>query len=174
MTVIYPEATPAQGNTKVKVVTTIASKAAPSLASEVNAVTSLDISCYIRDWNPEIASNSGVAPARLCTKEQMPQEGRTQFSAIEIRYVYDPQGADSTDANKAKALLTEGTSFNAVVRKGPDAQDTAFAATQKVEVWAFRAGRQNKVRSGDDEFAEFEISQMLYPTSAPVDGVIAA
>jgi hypothetical protein len=174
MTVIYPEATPAQGNTKVKVVATIASKTAPSLATEVNAAASLDISCFIRDWNPEITSNSGTAPPRLCTTVQMPQEGRTQFSAIEVRYVYDPQAADTVDANKAKALLVEGTSFYAVVRKGLDAQTSAFAATQKVEVWSFRAGRQNKVRSGDDEFSEFEISQMLYPTAAPVDGVLAA
>lgn len=174
MSVIYPEATPAQGNTKVKVVTTIANTASPSLASEINAVTSLDISCFLRDWNPEMTSNSGTAPPRLCTKVQMPQEGRTQFSAIEIRYVYDPQGDDSTDDNKAKALLDEGTTFYAVVRKGLDAETVAFAATQKVEVWQFIAGRQNKVRSGDDEFSEFEISQMLYPRSEPVDGVVAA
>jgi hypothetical protein len=166
MTLIYPESTPSFGNTKVKAVTTIASDAAPSLATEVNAVTSLDVSCFIRDWNPEITSNSGTAPPRLCTKTSMPQEGTS--------HVYDPQAADSTDENKAKALFVQGTTHKFVVRKGLDAQSTAFAASQRVEVWEMRAGRQNKVRSGDDEFAEFEISQMFYPIEAPTDGVIAA
>jgi hypothetical protein len=174
MTLIYPESTPSFGNTKVKAVATIASDAAPSLATEVNAVSSLDVSCFIRDWNPEITSNSGTAPPRLCTKTSMPQEGTSQFSAVELRYVYDPQAADSTDENKAKALFVQGTTHKFVVRKGLDAQSTAFAASQRVEVWEMRAGRQNKVRSGDDEFAEFEISQMFYPIEAPTDGVIAA
>jgi hypothetical protein len=174
MTVIYPEATPVQGNTKVKVVTTIATLTAPSLATEVNAATSLDISCFIRDWNPEMQSNSGSAPARNCTTVQLPVEGNTQFSAIEIRYTYDPQAADSTDDNKAKAKLIRGTEFYAVVRKGLDAQDTAFAATQYIEVWKFRCGRQNFVRSGTDEFSEYEVSQMLYPLTEPTYGQVAA
>lgn len=174
MTIIYPEATPVQGNTKVKVVLAIADPDTPSLATEINAASSLDISLFVRDWNPEMTSNSGSAPARLATTVQLPVEGNTQFNAIEIRYVYDPQADDTTDENKAKALLVRGTEFYAVVRKGLDAQATAFAATQRVEVWKFRAGRQNFVRSGEDEFSEYEVSQLLYPQVEPVHGVIAA
>lgn len=174
MTVIYPEATPVQGNTKVKAVMTIADTEAPSLATEVNAGTSLDLSCFLRDFNPEMTSNSGSAPNRLCTTVSLPVEGNTQFNAIEVRYVYDPQAADAADENKAKALLTRGVEFYAVVRKGLDAREDDFAANDYVEVWKFRAGRQNKVRSGDDEFGEYEISQMWYPLTEPVDGQIAA
>lgn len=174
MTVIYPEATPVQGNTKLKAVLTIATPASPSLGTEIDAASSVDVSCFVRDWNPEINSNTGNAPSRVCTTVQLPVEGNTQFNAIEVRYVYDPQADDSTDDNKAKALLVRGTEFYMVVRKGLDAQATDFAVGQRVEVWRFRAGRQNKVRSGTDEFSEYEISQQLFPLAEPVDGVIVA
>lgn len=174
MALIYPEATPSQGNTKVQAVASIAVLATPDLSSEINAAGSVDLSCFLRDWNPEMSSNTGSAPSRLCTTVTLPTEGTTQFSAIEIRYVYDPQAADTTNENKAKALLERGVEFYAVVRKGFDAQTEAFAVGQHTEVWKFRAGRQNKVRSGDDEFGEYEISQMIFPLLEPVDGVVAA
>lgn len=175
MTVIYPEATTVQGNIKVKAVLTVADAAAPKLATEINAVTSVDLSCFLRNLVPDITTNTGTAPPRLCTTIQLPQEGLTQFSAFELRYVYDPQAADSTDDNAAKELLVQGTELYLVIRKGLDARETPYAATQHAEVWKVRLGRQNRVQSGDDEFAEFEISQMAFPLSPPEeDAIIAA
>lgn len=174
MTVIYPEATPVQGNTKVVVVDTIAVLTAPDLSSEIGAVTSLDISCFLRDWDPQVSFNTGNAPARVCTTVQLPVQGNTTFSPIEVRYVYDPQAADSTDDNKAKAKLVSGTEFYAVVRKGLDARNTAMAATQYVEVWKFRCGPQQRTRSGTDEFSEYEIVQQLFPLTEPTYGQIVA
>lgn len=174
MTTIYPEATPVQGNTKVVAVLTVADREAPSLATEINAVTSLDLSCFLRDWNPDITVNSGTAPPRLCTTDQMPQEGRSQYAAVELRYPYDPQAADTTDDNKAKAMLTRGTVFEAVVRKGLDAREDPIAVADHVEVQPFRAGKQVRTRSGDDENAEYEIRQMIYPLAAHTDGVVVA
>jgi hypothetical protein len=174
VSIIYPEATTVQGNTKIQVVTSISSLSAPSLASEINDSGSLDISCFVRDWNPELQSNQGNAPARLCTTVQLPVEGNTQFSPIEIRYVYDPQAATSTNDNKARALLTRGTEFYFVVRKGLDAQNTDWATTQYAEVWKVRCGRQNYVRSGEDEFSEYEISQLVFPLTEPTFAQIAA
>jgi hypothetical protein len=174
MTVIYPEATPVQGNTSLLLMPSVADLDSVSLATEVNGASAVNVSCFVRDFNPELQSNTGNAPARLCTVVQLPVEGLTQFSPIEVRYVYDPQAADSTNDNKAKAFLTRGTEFYALVRKGFDAQNTAFAAGQRYELWKFRAGRQNKVRSGTDEFSEYEISQQWFPLTEPVDGTIAA
>ena len=175
MTVIYPEATPVQGNTKVQAVLSIGTLASPDLSSEINAGTSLDLSCFLRDWNPEINSNTGSAPNRLCTVVSLPVEGNTQFQPIPIRYIYDPQGDNTVDENKAMTLLTRGTEFYAVVRKGLDAQNTAWAAGQRVEVWKFRCGRQNRLRSGDDEFSEYEVVQNLFPQREPeLDAVIVA
>lgn len=163
-----------QGNTSLLLMPTVAVLASASLASEVNAASAVNVSCFVRDFNPELTSNSGTAPARLCSTVQLPVEGLTQFSSIEVRYVYDPQAADTTNDNKAKAFLTRGTEFYALVRKGFDAQATAFAAGQRYELWKFRAGRQNKVRSGTDEFSEYEISQQWFPLTEPTDGTIAA
>jgi len=174
VTVIYPEATPVQGNTKAKLVLTIATLTAPDLSSEVDAASSLDVSCFIRDFNPEMQSNSGQAPSRLCTTVQLPVEGNTQFNPVEVRYVYDPQAATSTDDNKLRLAVPKGTEFYLVVRKGLDAQASAFAAGQYVETWKFRAGRQNYVRSGTDEFSEYEISQQWFPLIEPVHGQIIA
>lgn len=174
MTLIYPEATTVQGNTKIQVVASIASLAAPDLSAEINAGASLDISCFIRDWNPELNSNSGNAPARLCTTVQLPVEGNTQFSPIEVRYTYDPQAATSTDDNKARLLLARGTEFYLVVRKGLDAQTVDWTAAQYVEVWKIRCGRQNYVRSGEDEFSEYEIKQQFFPLTEPTFGQIVA
>ena len=166
MTLVYPTATPAQGNTKVQVCPAVPILTAPNLSADINAAGSLDISCFVRDWNPEITNNQGSAPVRLCTTVQLPEEGNTQFSPIELRYVYDPQ-AGATDDNKAKDLLVRGTILYAVVRKGLDAQATDWAAGQMVEVWKFRCGRQNHLKSGDDEFAEYEIKQLIFPLLDP-------
>lgn len=174
MTIIYPEATPVQGNTSLLLMTDVADPDSVSLATEIGDAASINVSCFVRDFNPELQSNTGNAPARLCTVVQLPVEGLTQFSPIEVRYVYDPQGDDTTDDNKAKAFLARGTEFYALVRKGFDAQAEAFAVGQRYEVWRFRAGRQNKVRSGEDEFSEYEISQQWFPLTEPVDGVIVA
>lgn len=174
MSIIYPEATPVQGNTSIAVVASIADLEAPDLSSEIGAVGSLILSCFIRDWNPELQNNQGNAPARLCTTVQLPVEGNTQFNPIEIRYVYDPQALDSTDDNKAKALLTRGSEFYFVVRKGLDAQNTDWAASQYAEVWKVRCGRQNYVRSGQDEFSEYEISQLVFPLTEPTFAQIVA
>lgn len=174
MTIIFPTATPVQGNTKVKFCLAIATLTAPSLATEINAASSLDVSFYIRDWNPQLTTNTGNSPNRLGTSTTLPVEGNTQFSPVELRFVYDPQAADTTNENKLKAMLPRGTIFYAVVRKGLDAQNTAFAATQHVEVWKCRAGKQNRTRSGDDEFSEYELTQNVFPLQDLTDGIIAA
>lgn len=173
MTIIFPDATPVQGNTKVKLCAAIATLTAPSLATEINAAASLDVSFFLRDWNPDFTANTGSAPPRLGTTVQLPLEGNTQFSAIELRYIYDPTAADSVSNNKLKALMVQGTTLYAVVRKGKDAT-VAFAATDRVEVWKIRVGKPRRLRSGDDEFSEFEIAQNVMPLADFTDAVVAA
>lgn len=173
MTVLYPESTPTLGNLKVLVVDDIASAAAPGLSSEIGDAGTLDISCFIRDWNPSFESNSGTAPRRACTTTVLPIEGTTNFQAISLAYVYDPQAATSTDDNKARLKLAQGSEFFIVARKGLPYTD-AMAAGDYTEVIKVRCGRQNYVRSGDDEFAEFEIQQMLYPVTDITHGQVVA
>lgn len=174
MSVYFPEATPVLGNIKVKAVPAIADKKAPKLATEINAAGSLDLSCFLRPFTPGITSASGTAPDRLCSTVTLPQEGRTEFAAFELRYVYDPQGDDTDPDNAAKKLLVRGLVLDLVIRKGKDAQTVALAAADKAEVWTVRLGRQNRVQSGDDDQAEFEISQMAYPIRTVADDAVIA
>lgn len=173
MTVLFPEATPVLGNQKVLVVDTVALLTAPDLSTEIGAGTTLDISCFIRDWNPDVQANPGQAPPRMCTTLQLPQEGRTQMQAIELRYVYDPQAATSTDDNKARLKLLQGLEFFAVVRKGLP-YTTAMAIADYTETVKFRCGRQNYIQGDGDEFREYEIRQFLYPLADFTHGQVVA
>lgn len=177
MTVVYPEGTPTLGNTKVKAVLSISDLEAPDLSSEINAGTSVDISCYLypAGWSPTGTTAKGTKPDRLCSKTSLEQLNRTTYSLGDLQYVYDPQASSSAEANAARTLLAEGTSLYLVERIGLDSDDVAFAAGQAVRTHYVTLGAQ--IPSGDrtDENGEFYIMQSLvYANSGPVDGVIAA
>jgi hypothetical protein len=162
VTVVFPEAVKAQGNTSVTIVQTIADMAAPGLASEINAATSVNASCYLYgDLNPTATTAKGEAPRRLCTTEVFQQFGNTTYEVPDITYVFDPQGDDTDEANEAKAALAEGTDVYLVIRRGLNATTTAYAVGQKVDVWHVRLGPQNRGATGDGEFDEYAITQSV-------------
>lgn len=173
MSVFFPEAVPVLGNLSVRWISTAADLDSISLATEWNAASSVDLSCFLRPFTPGASEATGSAPGRICTTITLPQRGRTEISAFELRYVYDPQEDDADPDNEAKAALTDGTEGILVVRKGI-AFSTAAIATQQYEAWRGYLGRQNFVQSGDDDFAEFEISQMFFPNQDVVHGILAA
>jgi hypothetical protein len=174
VTVHFPEATTVLGNLKVNAMLTVADQEAIKIATEWNAATSVDLSCFLRPFSPDVTVNNGTAPTRICTTITLPQEGRTQIGAFELRYVYNPQEDDSDPDNAAKELLVRGTEIVLGIRKGLDALTVAPAIGQHTESWKGRLGRQNRVQSEGDDQAEFEISQMFYPTQDVVYGVLAA
>lgn len=175
MSVYFPEATPALATTKVKVTASVADPAAPKLATEINAVTSKDVTLTVRAWDPQVTANSGNAPTRLGTKTQMPQEGLSQYAGIEVRYPVDPQADDTDPDNLGMAAFPRGVVKDVVVRKGPDAVDEVFAIGDRAETWRVRCGRPSPPqKSGDDEFAEWEVVQMLYPIKEEGVGVVVA
>lgn len=173
MSIFFPEAVKVQGNTKVVLATAVANTAAPSLASEVNAASSVDASMTFRAWNPTTTVNTGNAPARLATTVQLPVEGNAQLTPITVNYPYDPTVDDTDPNNAAKALCARGVELYAIVRKGVDAE-TPMAVGDLVDVWHVSCGYQQEQQTGDDEFAEYEIQQNLIPLGPKVDGVIAA
>ena len=176
MTVIFPEAVKQQGNTSVTVVQDIADTSAPSLATEINAVSSVNVSCFLYGGGVGTATtNKGESPRRLCTTETFQAFGSTTYDVTDLSYVYNPQGDDTDEANEAKAALTEGTDVYLVIRKGLDAQTSAYAAAQLVDIWHVRLGPQNRTTTGDGEFDEYSITQPVTVLEAPVyDVEIAA
>lgn len=172
MSEYFPEATAVLGNLNVRWLSTAADLEAIDISGEWDAGTSLGLSCFLRPLSPAGTQSTGSAPNRLCTTITLPQIGRTEISAFELRYLYDPQ-ATGTSNNDALDTLVENAEGILVFRKGLPF-NTAAAAGQLYEAWEVRLGRQNRVQSGDDDFAEFEISQMAFPTQDVVYGALVA
>lgn len=176
MTPIYePIAKKSQGFDKIVFMTPVASPAAPSLASEINAATSVEGTLALYgSWSAPVNVNTGQAPVRVGTTSQLPQEGNAQRQPIPVTYPVDPS-VDKTDPNnKMWALLAEGTEVDVFVRRGVD-KDTDFAAADRGWLYRCRAGFQPEPsRTGDDEFSEYQVAQNLIPIAEPVEAVIAA
>lgn len=172
MSVLFPEATQVYGNTSVTVVQTIADPAAPKLATEINAASSVNVSCFLYSGGVGTSTtNKGEAPRRLCTKDVLQQFGTTTYEVTDLQYTYDPQEASTTNNNKARAALPEGSEVYLVIRRGLDAQDTAYAAGQIVDVWKVKLGPQNKTQTGDGEFDEYSITQSVVAMTQPKQDV---
>lgn len=176
MTVVYPEGTPTLGTTKLKAgVVVPVSLAAPSLATNVNAASSVEITGHLfaAGWNPTGSQGKGQKAPRMGATFQRDSLSRAQWTAPTLQYVYDPTAADSAEGNEAKELLVAGTEVVIYERRGLDA-DTAFAASQRVRVHHLRVGEQIPMGDHADENGEFFIQQETEYLSDPVDGVIAA
>jgi hypothetical protein len=176
MSPIYePIATKTQGADKITFMTTVADPAAPSLATEVNATSSVEgtLAMY-GSWDAPVNVNTGNAPTRVGTTVQLPQEGNAQRQVIPVAYPVDPS-ADKTDPNnKLWALLAEGAEVYVFVRRGVD-KDTDFAVGDRGYVYRCVAGFQPEPsRTGDDEFAEYQVAQNLVPVAEPVEATLAA
>ena|GEM_PF-1852273 len=176
---VYPSGVTVQGNIKLQWVTAIASPTAPSLATEINAASSLDISCYVAgdSWNPDIEQNKGEAPRRLCTKVQRDVFGNLKYNLDDLMYSISPQGAALSDGKKAYEALTVGTTGFIVARYGLDAQTTDWAAAQIVDIWPVTLGARLKVGDPSNEFNEFMVKQPVVvaaPGEPYQDVVVAA
>jgi hypothetical protein len=173
MTMVMPEGTPTLGNTKLKAVLTIADPEAPKLATEINAVSSVDISCFVypAGWNPAGSQGKGTKPRRLCETGTRDSLNTVQWTAPALQYVHNPQGDDADPVNAAKAILTEGTLIHVLERQGLDA-DEDFAVDDRTRDHYLRLGAQ--IPSGDltDENGEFFIMQEAEYVLNPVDGVV--
>lgn len=175
MTVLYPEATQVYGNTSVVVVqemTDTTVPIAPSLATDINDATSVNVSCFLYSGGTGTSTtNKGEAPRRVCTKSVLQQFGSTTYEVTDLQYTYDPQAALSAENNKARSALVEGSEVWLVIRRGLDAQDTAYAAGQYVDLWHVRLGPQNKTQTGDGEFDEYSVTQSVVALEPPIEDV---
>lgn len=173
MTVHFPEATQVYGNTSVLVVQDMANPSAPDLSSDINAASTVNVSCFLYSGGVGTSTTAkGEAPRRLCTKSVLQQFGSTTYEVTDLQYTYDPQAALSTDDNKARSALTEGSEVYLLLRRGLDAQDTAYAIGQYVDVWHVRLGPQNKTQTGDGDFDEYSITQSVVAIEPPVEDVL--
>lgn len=158
---IFPTAVAVMGNVKVQFVTAIASLTAPSLATEINAASSLDVSCYLTadGWSGTSESSKVTPPRRLCSKRVFERNGVVNDSLTNIHYIIDPQAAAATNGKKAFEKLTNGATGYFVVRFGLDAQTVDWTAGQFVNIWPVVLGVPTITGDAGDEAAEVYVDQ---------------
>lgn len=178
MSITIPEGTPTLANTKIVAVLSVADTAAPKKATEIDAVTSLDFTCYLfaDGWTPTASTAKGQSRRRLCSPRSAERLNTTTFSIGALQYSHNPKTADGSVGNEARELLTEGTKIYLVEGQGIDGQTGEFTAGDRVRTHYVELGPQ--IDSGDqtDENGEFFIMQELVYVTAdgPVVGTVAA
>lgn len=174
MSVVFPEGIVAEGNVKVAFVETLADVDSPSVAAIVAGV---DLSGYIKAGQFSTTSEQARGDdRRLGSKQTFQTLGRETPAIADLVYVYDPQSAPADPENEAYETLVSGTEGFFVVRYGLDAQDVAFAAAQKVDVYPVQLGVQRKDSAPEnDEFAKLTVTQSVAVSGLVVrDAVLAA
>lgn len=134
-----PLAVSTNGTVTAKFVTAIGNPAAPKL-TEINAVSSVDLSCYLTGdgLNTDTSENTTEDP-RLCSKQVF--EARGDFTdTLEITYVFNPT---SPDDDEARIALPPGTVGFVALRWAVDSEDP-FATTDLVDIYPVEAGAQRK------------------------------
>lgn len=175
MTIVMPEGTPTLGAVKVKAVLAITDPEAPKLATEINAATSVDISCHLLadGWSPTAETAKQTKKRRLCSKKDTEQLSVTSYRVAALRYVHDPQADDAAPGNEAREALKEGLKWHFLERQGKDAQVDPFAIGDRTRDHYLVLGPQIEMND-PDENGEFYVMQEVAYVSAegPIVGLV--
>jgi hypothetical protein len=164
---IRPASSKAYGREKWQFVPTLSSTTAPSLA-QVNAVTALDISCYLFESSarPTGSTNLVDRERRVCDTQTFQQIGTTSFAGGEMIAALDPQAVAASDGKKAWEKFPEGTTGYLVRRLGIDV-NTDFAVGQFVDVFPVEFGVPVPGTTGDGESRENSFTSTFAITGPP-------
>jgi hypothetical protein len=171
MTVYFPDGVDAQGNESVVWVPVLADPTAPTIA-ELNAATSINISCSIRAFSPN-AEQSTSEDIRHCSRETFENPGRVKWTIDDVEFIDDPQ-ADPTGDYLHKSI-ERGDLGHIVRRRGFDAQTEPYAVGQKVTVFPVIAGQQiDQPVDASAEGSKFTYKQKFFISGPVVAGEIVA
>ena len=154
-----PAAVPSDGTVSVMWVTALADASAPSLATEINAASSVALECYLKENFSPDASTDAVEDRRMCSKQVFQTPGTTTVTIADLIGVYDPQDLAGTDS-KAYAALTSGAKGFLVVRWGVDV-DTAWAAGDLVDVFPVTIANRIKLAPEANSQLKFKATPMV-------------
>lgn len=138
-----PAAISSDGYVNVQWVTTIANTSAPVAATEVNAASSLALTCYMKNHFAPKTTIEEVEDWRACLRSVLTTPGTSKVSIDPVEIVYDVQNPTGVP-NKAYAALAPTTQGYLVLRYGTDV-DTALAAADKVDVFPVTVGTRDKL-----------------------------
>lgn len=174
--VVFPTAVKAHGNQSVVIIQTVATPASVSLATEINAASSVNATMYLfrGSFQPTAETQKGEAPPRLGETKVREEFGDTRYSISDLQYVHSPQAASTDTANKVRAALPEGSTVYVLERLGLSGENVDYAASQKYRLHHIRCGAQVWGRTSDDQYAEFCINQSVSYVSPPIDGTVVA
>ncbi|HEX5995672.1 MAG TPA: hypothetical protein VFY84_11070 [Jiangellales bacterium] len=162
-----PLSVPSDGTLRVDFVATIANLSAPSVASELNAVTSQELSPYITGdgWQPT-GEQASVTDERLASVQTFEQPGR-KTKSLTVVYVHNPTSAGD---NEAYETLAEGTTGYVTARWAvPRTQ--ALAAGDKFDIYQITAGEPMKQFNGANSV--HTVTQRLFVTGEVVLDAVA-
>lgn len=161
---IKPQKVQAHGNDSWFWVPTIADTSAPT-ALEINAVTGLNISCFLLSDRDDVTSETErVTLARfLCETSTTEGLGEQKWSLSDLIFGMDPQAALASDGKKAWALFVEPASGYLVRRQGvkADSATPEVTAGQFVDVFQVETGSATPGKNAND-------ASGIYTASAPV------
>lgn len=123
----------------------VANPAAPSIATDINKVATVDITCYLTHKRVGTsASQATYDDPRLCSSRISQKQGAVTETAEPLEYINDPQAALNAAMNAAQNVLVQNTRVDLVIRKGV-AYGTTPTAGQFVEVLVGRPGVANDI-----------------------------
>lgn len=159
----------ADGNTRVDYVPAIADPAAPKV-SELTAAGAKNLSDYITaDGLAPSHEQASIADSRLSSTHDGERPGR-KTTGLSLTYVSDQQG---TDDNDAYVTLKEGTDGYIVIRRSMPV-GTAYAASQKVDVYKVTCGEQVKVATAANEVEKVTQKMFIPANGFKADAVVAS
>jgi hypothetical protein len=163
--VTQPAAVPADGNLRVAYVAAIADPEFPQLA-ELNAVTTVDISCYItgEGFQPTLEEQV-INDERLCSRATFEQPGRWQ-KQMTVSYVYNPTSPGDNLAYDTLTYLATGF----VVARWGVPYEQAWADGDLLDVYPVKAGKQMKNTPAANSM--LTVTQKLFITGEAIDDAL--
>lgn len=160
MTILFPEGTKSLGNTAIVLATTITVTNDTAPIASVTGSGAVNASCFFYNV-PQATTTAarGDKPRRACERKARQGFGIETTELESLQYTHDPQGAPEADANKVRTLATPYTTKFVVMRDGKPAETETLAADDIVNIHKVELGPQNRTRTGDDDQAEFSITQ---------------
>lgn len=137
-------------------VESIATPTAPSLATEINAASSVALECLITNTLNVDFSIERTQLRRMCSRQVRERSGPVTYSIEDIFVVYDPQNL-AAPVSEAYAALTDGATGYLVERRGIHV-DTAWAAGDLVRVIPVEVGNANPAPPEDDNELQARIA----------------
>lgn len=100
----------------------------------------------------------GQAPRKLAERKTREKLGTVNETITNIQYSYKPQGDSADPANDMKSAMVDGTRVYVVERLGI-VDTTTAVATNVVNAFLTVLGYRNRTMTGEDDFAEYSITQ---------------